>query len=122
MPLKVVADIGFGDHSGPLLVQEAGLAFEVDAIGGQKTGWFFDQRDNRLSLGGLSRRARVLDVFSYVGSFGVQAAAFGAAEVLAVDGSRPRPRGAGIAGTSPACAGRERTAGTACRRRRARRW
>ena len=54
---------------------------------GQKTGWFYDQRPNRAWLRQFARDARVLDVFSYVGSFGVQAAAFGARKVLAVDAS-----------------------------------
>lgn len=85
--LPSYADIGFGTHSGPLLVQEAGLSFEVDAIGGQKTGWFFDQRDNRNRLQTLAPGRTVLDLFSYVGAWGVRAAAYGATEVDCVDAS-----------------------------------
>ena len=81
------ADIGFGEHSGPLLVHEGGIAFEVDAIGGQKTGWFFDQRDNRDRLATLAPDRTVLDLFSYVGAWGIRAAAFGATEVDCVDSS-----------------------------------
>jgi 23S rRNA (cytosine1962-C5)-methyltransferase len=55
---------------------------------GQKTGWFYDQRPNRAVLKQFVQGKRVLDVFSYVGSFGVQAAVFGAKEVMAVDASR----------------------------------
>lgn len=55
---------------------------------GQKTGWFYDQRPNRAMLKKLVPGKRVLDVFSYVGSFAVQAAVFGAKEVMAVDASR----------------------------------
>lgn len=55
---------------------------------GQKTGWFFDQRPNRAMLKRYVPDKRVLDVFSYVGSFAIQAAVFGAKEVMAVDSSR----------------------------------
>lgn len=55
---------------------------------GQKTGWFYDQRPNRAMLKNFVQGQRVLDVFSYVGSFAVQAAVFGAKEVMAVDASR----------------------------------
>ncbi len=71
--------------TGPVLFRENGLRFEVDPVVGQKTGYFLDQRDNRAMLGGLSERARVLDVFSYTGGFSVHAAAGGAAEVVSVD-------------------------------------
>lgn len=56
---------------------------------GQKTGWFFDQRSNRKLLTDYVVGKRVLDVFSYIGGFAVQAAVFGAEEVWAVDSSRP---------------------------------
>ncbi|MFH2093787.1 MAG: class I SAM-dependent rRNA methyltransferase [Pseudomonadota bacterium] len=56
---------------------------------GQKTGWFYDQRLNRAWLKQFVRDRRVLDLFSYVGSFGVQAAAFGATAVVAIDASGP---------------------------------
>lgn len=85
--LPAYADIGFGEHSGPLLVQEGGISFEVDAIGGQKTGWFFDQHDNRDRLATLAPDRTVLDLFSYVGAWGIRAAAFGASEVDCVDSS-----------------------------------
>ncbi len=68
-------------------IEEAGLRFEVPLKSGQKTGWFFDQRDNRLRLARYVRGARVLDLFSYVGGWGVRAAAAGAASVLCVDSS-----------------------------------
>ncbi|MGB3224246.1 MAG: class I SAM-dependent rRNA methyltransferase [Desulforhopalus sp.] len=55
---------------------------------GQKTGWFYDQRPNRAVLKKLVQGKRVLDVFSYVGSFAIQAAVFGAKKVMAVDASR----------------------------------
>lgn len=68
---------------------ENGVRMLAPLLDGQKTGWFYDQRPNRAWLRQFARGRRVLDVFSYVGSFGVQAAAFGAREVVAVDASRP---------------------------------
>ncbi|WP_353850115.1 RsmD family RNA methyltransferase, partial [Blastomonas sp.] len=56
---------------------------------GQKTGWFFDQQDNRDRLRKLVPGMRVLDVFSYVGAWGIRAAGFGASEVTCVDASGP---------------------------------
>ncbi len=77
------------DESGPdlLRVEENGVAFEVSASGGQKTGWFYDHRLNRAALRPYVQGARVLDVFSYVGGWGIQAAVFGAAAVTCVDSS-----------------------------------
>jgi 23S rRNA (cytosine1962-C5)-methyltransferase len=66
---------------------ENGARFRVPLMEGQKTGWFFDHRDNRDRLRRYVRGARVLDVFSYVGGWGVQAATFGAKEVVCVDAS-----------------------------------
>ena len=69
-------------------VREGGLTFEVPLIEGQKTGWFFDQAFNRRALTKyVSANARVLDVFSYVGAWGVRAAHAGAGEVTCVDSS-----------------------------------
>jgi 23S rRNA (cytosine1962-C5)-methyltransferase len=70
------------------LVVEDGLEFQAPLAEGQKTGWFFDQAANRRSLVKYIRTgARVLDVFSYVGAWGVRAAHGGAREVLCVDSS-----------------------------------
>jgi 23S rRNA (cytosine1962-C5)-methyltransferase len=55
---------------------------------GQKTGYFFDQRDNRSRLARYVRGKRVLDVYSYIGSWGIRAAKFGAASVTCVDSSQ----------------------------------
>lgn len=68
-------------------LEENGVRFQVSLSGGQKTGWFFDQAENRSRLGRYRVRGRVLDLFSYVGAWGVQAAALGAEEVLCVDAS-----------------------------------
>jgi 23S rRNA (cytosine1962-C5)-methyltransferase len=70
------------------LVVEDGLEFQAPLAEGQKTGWFFDQAANRRALTKYVREgARVLDVFSYVGAWGVRAAHCGAREVLCVDSS-----------------------------------
>ena len=68
-------------------VEENGLTFEAPLARGQKTGWFYDHRLNRARLGAYVRGKRVLDVFSYLGAWGVQAAAAGAESVLCVDSS-----------------------------------
>ena len=66
---------------------ENGLTFVADPGGGQKTGWFYDQRDNRRFAAGLARDQAVLDVYSHSGGFALTAAAMGAARVTAVDSS-----------------------------------
>lgn len=68
-------------------LEENGAAFQAPLATGQKTGWFFDQRDNRARLLKYGRERRVLDVFSYLGGWGIQAAVHGAREVWCVDSS-----------------------------------
>lgn len=69
-------------------IDEGGVRFEVDVIRGQKTGFFIDQRENRLLLQRYAPRGgRVLDLFSYTGGFGLHALAGGAAEAVLVDES-----------------------------------
>jgi 23S rRNA (cytosine1962-C5)-methyltransferase len=63
--------------------------FVADLGGGQKTGWFYDQRDNRRFMAGLAKGASVLDVYAYSGGFGVLAAKQGASSVICVDRSQP---------------------------------
>ena len=69
------------------IVEEGGVVFPVDVLGGQKTGWFFDQRPNRDLVAALAAGARVLDAFSHAGGFGLRAAAAGAQQVLLLDSS-----------------------------------
>ncbi|WP_343082075.1 RSP_2647 family RNA methyltransferase [Ostreiculturibacter nitratireducens] len=76
-----------GDVVGPVPVRMNGAIYLADLIGGQKTGLFFDQRENHAFAARLARGARVLDVFSHVGGFGLAALAAGAESALAVDGS-----------------------------------
>jgi len=68
-------------------VEENGVRFEVPIGSGQKTGWFYDQAYNRRALLKYVRDARVLDVFSYLGAWGLSAAKAGAREVVCVDSS-----------------------------------
>lgn len=78
------------EGSGPerVLVKEHDASFDVDLFSGQKTGWFYDQRNNRARMRSYVRDQRVLDVFSYVGAWGVQASLAGASQVLCIDSSQ----------------------------------
>lgn len=67
------------------IISENGVKLAVDVRGGQKTGYFLDQKDNHLFLRQFCRDARVLDCFSYIGGFALNAAMGGAREVTAVD-------------------------------------
>ncbi|MEM6759196.1 MAG: class I SAM-dependent methyltransferase [Pseudomonadota bacterium] len=71
----------------PIPVPMNGATYMADVMAGQKTGLFFDQRPNHAFAQGFARGARVLDVFSHVGGFGLAALAGGAAQVTAVDSS-----------------------------------
>ena len=72
----------------PLFIEENGLKFGVDLVEGQKTGFYFDQRDNRLAVRPFAKSARVLDVCCYTGSFAINAASQpGCDHVLAIDSS-----------------------------------
>jgi len=68
---------------------ESGVRFKAPVRHGQKTGWFFDQHDNRDRFLRYVREKRVLDVFSYVGAWGIRAMAAGAASATCVDSSQP---------------------------------
>ena len=78
---------GFLLHEFPTRVpiMENGYQFMVDIENGQKTGYFFDQRENRKAIAPYVKDRKILDCFSYVGSFSVHAAGYGAEEVLGID-------------------------------------
>ncbi|MCY4466121.1 MAG: class I SAM-dependent rRNA methyltransferase [Chloroflexi bacterium] len=78
-----------GEASGSVQFVENGLLFAADVQRGHKTGFFFDQRENRQRVRELAEGRRVLDVFSYTGGFSVYALAGGARSVTAVDASQP---------------------------------
>jgi 23S rRNA (cytosine1962-C5)-methyltransferase len=76
-----------GDPPGELELNEGGTRFLVSPLNGQKTGWFYDQAENRTRMRRFGVAGRVLDVCSYTGAWGVQAAACGSEEVVCVDSS-----------------------------------
>lgn len=85
--LQRYVETAFGVVPEWVALEENGVRFEAPVLGGQKTGWFYDHRMNRARLAPYVKGKRVLDLFSYIGGWGVQAAAFGASEVFCVDGS-----------------------------------
>jgi 23S rRNA (cytosine1962-C5)-methyltransferase len=78
-----------GSVEGPVPVPMNGATYMADLTGGQKTGLFFDQRENHAFAARLAKGARVLDVFSHVGGFALAALAGGAQSALSVDSSAP---------------------------------
>ena len=70
-------------------IEENGLRFGVDVKGGQKTGFFLDQRESRAVVRDISAGKRVLNCFAYTGGFSVYAAKGGAKEVVSVESSEP---------------------------------
>ena len=68
-------------------LKENNASFDIPALSGQKTGWFYDHRASRQRLQALSKGKRILDVFSYMGGWGIQAARAGASEVMCIDSS-----------------------------------
>jgi len=84
---QAVSRVARGESGPSVTCLEDGIQLEVEPLGGQKTGMFLDQRENRVRVGQLARGARVLDCYSYAGGFSLQAARGGAAAVTAVDSS-----------------------------------
>ncbi len=78
----------------PLSIDENGVRLGVDVVGGHKTGFYLDQRDNRLLTRALASGKSVLNCFCYTGGFSLQALAGGAASVLSIDSSGPALAGA----------------------------
>jgi 23S rRNA (cytosine1962-C5)-methyltransferase len=79
---------------GPLSIDENGVRLGVDVVAGHKTGFYLDQRDNRLLTRALATGKSVLNCFCYTGGFSLQALAGGAASVLSIDSSGPALAGA----------------------------
>jgi 23S rRNA (cytosine1962-C5)-methyltransferase len=73
----------------PLSIEENGVRMKVDIVGGHKTGFYLDQRENRWLTRSLSAGRSVLNCFCYTGGFSLQALAGGATEVLSIDSSGP---------------------------------
>jgi 23S rRNA (cytosine1962-C5)-methyltransferase len=72
----------------PLFIRENGIRFSVDLAGGQKTGFYFDQRENRALARSYAKGRRCLDCFSYSSGFGMNLLAGNAASVTPVDSSK----------------------------------
>ncbi len=85
--LKAYVETGFGKIPSTVQLEENGVVFDVPIAEGQKTGWFFDQAANRAALLKYVSGKRVLDVFSYLGGWGLAAARVGAIDVTCVDAS-----------------------------------
>ncbi|UAW98870.1 class I SAM-dependent rRNA methyltransferase [Halopseudomonas nanhaiensis] len=87
--LSAYVEVAHGDVPERVALEENGVRFEAPVWHGQKTGWFYDHRTNRARLAPYVNGKRVLDLYSYIGGWGVQAAVFGASEVMCVDSSAP---------------------------------
>jgi 23S rRNA (cytosine1962-C5)-methyltransferase len=87
--LQLETHVAWGSGpEGPIFVEENGIRFGVDVLGGQKTGFYLDQAENRGAAAKYLKGRRVLDVFCYTGGFSLAASRLGqAAEVIGVDGS-----------------------------------
>ena len=83
----LVQEQGWYTEAGPdkVVIEECGIRYEVDIVNGQKTGFFLDQKYNRVSVRTLSRGLRVLDCCTHTGAFALNAVMGGAAEVTGVD-------------------------------------
>jgi 23S rRNA (cytosine1962-C5)-methyltransferase len=80
-------EVAAGHVPADTVIKENNASFRIPLIDGQKTGWFFDQRENRYRSSKYLAHQRVLDLYSYVGAWGIQAATHKAREVLCVDTS-----------------------------------
>ena len=85
--LELYDRVAKGALDGPVELEENGARFLADLAEGQKTGWFFDQRDNRAQVAALAKGRSVVDFYSYAGGFAVLAALAGASRTIAVDRS-----------------------------------
>ncbi|GAB6038921.1 class I SAM-dependent rRNA methyltransferase [Fundidesulfovibrio butyratiphilus] len=86
--LSLEVETVLGQVPDQIMVPEGPGLYAASLVEGQKTGWFYDQRPNRLALAPLAKGKRVLDVFSYLGALGVGAALAGAERVVCVDASQ----------------------------------
>lgn len=76
-----------GDPEAPVQLRENGAIFTAYLAQGQKTGWFYDQRENRSFVAAMAKGGRMIDFYSYGGGFAIQALLAGAAEAILVDRS-----------------------------------
>jgi 23S rRNA (cytosine1962-C5)-methyltransferase len=85
--LPTDSEVVYGEVPQQVALQENGVQFLAPVHEGQKTGWFYDHRMSRARLAPWVQGKSVLDVYSYIGGWGVQAAAFGATSVCCIDSS-----------------------------------
>lgn len=103
--LPLVVENGMGLAPEEIEVLESGASFAVSLSEGQKTGWFYDQRPNRVEAAKYAEGQSVLDAFCYAGGFGVMAARHGATSVTFLDASKAALGMAArnLAANAPAC-------------------
>lgn len=105
--LELYEEVVYGELPDEVLIEENATKFAIPVVEGQKTGWFYDHRDSRRYLQNLVKDKRVLDVFSYLGGWGIAALQAGAKEVTCVDASESALDGvdknAALNGLSEAC-------------------
>ncbi len=87
--LESYVEVAAGEVPEKVSLIENNTCLLAPVFDGQKTGWFYDHRMNRARMQQYVQGKRVLDVFSYVGGWGLQAASAGAADVTCVDSSQP---------------------------------
>ncbi|MDX1796902.1 MAG: class I SAM-dependent rRNA methyltransferase, partial [Hydrogenovibrio sp.] len=85
--LPLYEEVAIGELPEEVLIEENGAKFSIPVEHGQKTGWFYDHRMARQRLLPLVKGKRVLDVFSYLGGWAIEAAVAGAEEIVCVDAS-----------------------------------
>lgn len=86
--LPPYVETGYGSVPAEVEIEENGIPFLAPLATGQKTGWFYDQADNRLRARPLLNSGTVVDAFCYAGAWGVSAALAGAERVICVDSSQ----------------------------------
>jgi 23S rRNA (cytosine1962-C5)-methyltransferase len=87
--LETYVRVARGEMPSRVAVEESGARYFADLASGQKTGWYFDQRDNRVFMAKLAKDRTVLDCYCYGGGFAIQAALAGAKESIGIDSSQP---------------------------------
>jgi len=85
--LRSYEETAFGVMPEEVQIEENGLKYSIPLAGAQKTGWYFDQRENRLALAPFFKGRKVMDLHTYLGAFALTAAKAGAERVWGVDSS-----------------------------------
>jgi 23S rRNA (cytosine1962-C5)-methyltransferase len=109
--LELETRVIHGEISGPVELKENGARFQIDPLEGQKTGWFYDQRDSRAFVARFAEGRTVLDAYCYGGGFGIAAAMAGARSVTLLDRSAgaldAAERSAALNGVGERCTSRQ---------------